>query len=1038
MIIVSLLLTAFALFLQHDGSVVPNQQHVQTQPRAKKEQREPFPAVMVQQQDGSQQPLKMDKLAIDIRIVGNLAITTMDMRFYNGTNRILEGELQFPLGDGQTVSRFAMDVQGKLREGVVVEKAKARQTFESIVRKNIDPGLLELTKGNTFRSRVYPLPANGGKRIVVAYEQELQYTDDGLLYTLPMNFPQAIDSFSFHAEVVNRENAPDLSQSDFSAVEFRRWQKSFRADYAATNIVADKQFTLLVPGARETSIVVEDYKGSTYFSLNTLPQVAVEKKVLPHTLCLLWDASGSGAQRDIERELLLLDGYFRAIGSCSVELVPFSNTALPSQRYTITNGAWDKLEAALRALPFDGGTQLGALDLTAYHCDEFVLCTDGIANFGATEPTLATTPVVAINSAQAAEHSHLRYIAQKTGGQYINLVEQSDEEALQSITHQTLSFISAQYSEGGVEELYPSIPTPVHKAFAMAGKLRTPSAVLALNFGFGNRIVSTKEVVISREKHAASTGVTPRIWAQQKLAELDMRYEHNKERITALGKEYSIVTRNTSLLVLDRIEDYVQHNIAPPESEPELRNQYLALVQEEKQREELSERQHLDRVAALFAQRKAWWNTVFDTTAAPRRAKTKRELQRPRILGFADSANGDSARVTVRLSTLPPPPTDADEDAATEEIQVLSGGLAAEYGNAAASSFSASPSDGGLSTRGGTEAETRIDINGTFKSQQHADGVVEKSSQKATIELKTWDPQTPYMHALRKAANEGLYAVYQEQKRNYAQSPSFFLDAATYFVEREQPELALRILSNIAEMELENHQLLRILGHKLLHMHHTGLAVSVFRDVLAMREEEPQSYRDLGLALEADGQHQQAVDMLYSLATKQWDSRFPEVELIALNEMNHIIASAGTRVSTHAIDSRLVAAMPVDIRVVLSWDADNTDIDLWVTDPHGEKCFYSHRQTAIGGSMSYDLTGGYGPEEFLLRRAINGSYSIQANYYGDRQQRLAGPTTLTATLYTNYGKPNETRRDITLQLQNVRDVIDIGSFVFTTATPKKK
>ena len=101
----------------------------------------------------------MDELTIDVKVVANLAVTTISMNFHNDLDRVLEGRLNFPLGEGQTVSRFAMTVNGKLREGVVVEKAKGRQVFETIVRQGIDPGLLEWTKGNVFKARVYPIPA---------------------------------------------------------------------------------------------------------------------------------------------------------------------------------------------------------------------------------------------------------------------------------------------------------------------------------------------------------------------------------------------------------------------------------------------------------------------------------------------------------------------------------------------------------------------------------------------------------------------------------------------------------------------------------------------------------------------------------------------------------------------------------------------------------------------------------------------------------------------------------------------------------------
>ena len=156
-----------------------------------------FPALVVKAEDSEQYlPLHLSDLTIDVKVVANLAITTMEMTFYNDLERILEGQLSFPLGEGQTVSRFAMDVDGKLREGVVVEKAKGRQVFESVVRQQIDPGLLEWTKGNTFKSRVYPIPAKGSKRILIAYEQELIDAGKGFVYTLPLQFKNAVDHFS--------------------------------------------------------------------------------------------------------------------------------------------------------------------------------------------------------------------------------------------------------------------------------------------------------------------------------------------------------------------------------------------------------------------------------------------------------------------------------------------------------------------------------------------------------------------------------------------------------------------------------------------------------------------------------------------------------------------------------------------------------------------------------------------------------------------------------------------------------------------------
>ncbi|MDH4191064.1 MAG: DUF2135 domain-containing protein, partial [Betaproteobacteria bacterium] len=204
------------------------------------------------------------------------------------------------------------------------------------------------------------------------------------------------------------------------------------------------------------------------------------------------------------------------------------------------------------------------------------------------------------------------------------------------------------------------------------------------------------------------------------------------------------------------------------------------------------------------------------------------------------------------------------------------------------------------------------------------------------------------------------------------------------------------------------------------------LAIPVFRKVLELSPEEPQSYRDLGLAYAADKQFQKALDSLYEVVTRPWHGRFPEVELIALADLNAIAGKAAAKVDTRRVDPRLIRNLPLDLRAVLTWDADNTDIDLWITDPNGEKAFYGHRLTWQGGRMSQDFTGGYGPEEFSLRKARPGRYRIEAQFYGHRQQIVAGATTLQVTVQTHFGTDAAKEEIITLRLKGRGEVVYVG------------
>jgi hypothetical protein len=229
-------------------------------------------------------------------------------------------------------------------------------------------------------------------------------------------------------------------------------------------------------------------------------------------------------------------------------------------------------------------------------------------------------------------------------------------------------------------------------------------------------------------------------------------------------------------------------------------------------------------------------------------------------------------------------------------------------------------------------------------------------------------------------------------------------------------------------MDLENRHILRILGYRLLQAGRPALAVAVLRKVLELAPEEPQSWRDLGLALNADRQPQKAVDALWEVVSRPWNGRFPDIELIALAELNSIAATAPERPDLARFDARLMKNLPLDLRVILTWDADNTDIDLWVSDPNGEKAFYGHQLTWQGGRMSQDFTGGYGPEEFSLKSAKPGKYKVEAQFYGHRQQIVAGATTLQVKLATHFGAPQQQEKTVTLRLKSQSEVVFVGEF----------
>jgi hypothetical protein len=72
------------------------------------------------------------------------------------------------------------------------------------------------------------------------------------------------------------------------------------------------------------------------------------------------------------------------------------------------------------------------------------------------------------------------------------------------------------------------------------------------------------------------------------------------------------------------------------------------------------------------------------------------------------------------------------------------------------------------------------------------------------IQLAAWQPDSAIARRLREGPPSQLYDRYLAERDAHADSSAFFLDVADLLLEQGQRELALRVLSNLAEMDLDN------------------------------------------------------------------------------------------------------------------------------------------------------------------------------------------------------------------------------------------
>lgn len=976
------------------------------------------PALLAREVDeDTSRPIALERARYEVLVTGLSARTRATFVFRNDRDRVLEGELVFPLPEGALVSGYALDVNGTLVDGVVVEAQQARVAFETETRRRVDPGLVEWVRGSNFRTRVWPIPPRGRRTIAVEYLADLATRPaDGrheAVYELPLRFDAPLEELALRVEVAQGDVAPTV-RSGLANLTFERWQNRFVAETTRRDVQPGDDLRVGLPDVpRARAIAESNDRGETFFVVDDFPTVpagGVDASGASR-IAVVWDASLSRREADLERDLNLLAAHVRGLGDVEVDVLVFRDVPSAVKRFAIRGGDASALLTHLREEPYDGATNLAALRIPD-EASYALLFSDGLSTIGAGDP-VPSRPAYVLSGDPRADHGRLRSLAERSGGAYFNLQRYADADVLAQLGRPVFSLLGVEASETEIADLEPAGAQAVSGGrVRVAGRLLAAQARLTLRYGLpGSKPTEVRTVTIRRSP-AGSTALVDRLWAQQRLTTLAADPERNREDLVRLGQRFSLVTPGTSLLVLETLEQYLAHDVTPPASQPELRSAFLARRREEGEQTAAKQAGKVERVVEMWQRRVAWWE---------RESFPQAKVRELPPAGVADVERRRLQELPASSPTAPPPPLPAATDPGRLESNVRDRQSMALESVAAAGPASGGRADAAAPAPGPTGP---------------------------SIVLQAWNPDTPYLRSIEKAPASSAYAVYLAERNTYGGSPAFYLDCADVFFKRGQRDLGLRILTSVAELRLEDARLLRVLAHRLEQVDALDLAVEIFDHVRRLRPEEPQSHRDLALALdrragarahrggripdESADDYGRALTLLGEVVRGDWDARFPEIEVIALEEANRIasmLERGGAR-RAWPLDPRLRKLLDVDVRIVLTWDTDNSDMDLWVIEPGGERCFYSYPLTSIGGAISRDFTGGYGPETYAVRRASGGQYDVKANFYGTRSQSLTGPTTVQATVITDYGRPGETRRALTVRLGSAREVVDVGSVTF--------
>jgi len=897
--------------------------------------------------------LELRQLDAEVTIRGAIAETILEMQFAGLKGDQTEAWLHIDLPEGAIVTGYALDIDGLMIDGSLVEAPRARAGYERQVRGRIDPGLGEVDKQGGFRVRVFPVDGDKGRRIRLRFVAPV-----GDRFALPFDLGSRSGNW-----VVRVNGLADGASASIGARRLRPTgdTASLSGKGALRGALTLKQSESAVIASRHP------ITGESYWQASGM--LPPGQRAQGGTLRIYWDRSRSQKGASHGAALARVREAVAALAPTKIELVAFNSQG--AERRALADVR--ELAAEVGKLRYAGATSYAPLvgDASADTC---LLVSDGQVTLGDRADWSAPCRLFALASGDQADRPALAALAERSGGR---LIEPGRT--------------AVDWRASGVERVIDAAGHPVAFSLlpASAGRYRLMAA---------NPSGGPLRVVINGASYPLAMPAVARefagegaLLAARQLTSLEGTGD--REAFVALSRRYSVASPTLSFLVLDDPKDYVEAGVEPTATYPKLAEYRTAKAENDREAaEERAER--FTELLSAWNEEVEWWKQDFDPKARPKKSDRGGTPAPPPPPPPAIAP----AMVLPEVRNEPPPPPEPERDGPDE-------------------------------AQGYTVQGELNDLPSTVTSSADMGNIVVTGSripaQDISLVSNAWRPERDYLTAYDRDPTK-FDRVFPEWEDKAGGVPSFYLDTADWLHRQGRADEAAEMLLSALDLPSANSITLGLVAARLQRWRQFDLAVALRERQLLVERDRPQVKRLLALALaaraNADGPNaradlERAISLLADVALGPIDDRWEGIDIIALREANGLIPSLAALGGKVDLDPQLVKNLDSDVRVVIDWSTDATDLDLWVDEPNGERAIYSNARTAIGGRLSNDMTAGYGPEEYWLRRAPPGTFNVLTNNFASDRLDPNGRPRLNVRLIRDFGRPTE--REVAVDLEMV-------------------
>ena len=272
----------------------------------------------------------------------------------------------------------------------------------------------------------------------------------------------------------------------------------------------------------------------------------------------------------------------------------------------------------------------------------------------------------------------------------------------------------------------------------------------------------------------------------------------------------------------------------------------------------------------------------------------------------------------------------------------------------------------------------------------------------------------PYIREISQTTTiEDAYKMYLSQRKLYGKDISFFFDIASYFKNWNNPYLVKRILSNVLEINKKlNLEILRALAYKYDEFELFEESIKVNKQLISFKPSESQSYRNLALSYQFNKQFTKAQEIYNKIHNNQYSevNSFNGLKQTINAEYKNLVALHNSNLIATNIPEFYKKNAEYDTRIVFEWSHFDAEFDLQIVNPQKRYFTWSHTQKEESSRFIKETSQGYGLEEFFITKKDKGEWLFNLIYYGKKTGDNSMPSFVKVTVYSNFGKPTQTKK----------------------------